>query len=72
VAVKNMLASWERDYPGRSAAIFASVQNLAPGHLADPRHFDFASLRAGAVSAMSDAPERELARRLEFIAVQVA
>jgi len=72
VAVKNMLASWERDYPGRSATIFASLQNLAPEHLADPRHFDFAHLRAGAVTAMSDAQERELARRLEFAAVQVA
>src|SRR5580704_9045664 len=54
VAVKNMLAAWEREYPGRGAAIFASLQNLAPEHLADPRHFDFAQLRSG-VTAMSDA-----------------
>jgi tRNA 2-thiocytidine biosynthesis protein TtcA len=72
VTVKNMLASWEREYPGRSAAIFASLQNLAPEHLADPRHFDFAQLRAGAVTAMSDKQEREFARRLEFAATQAA
>jgi tRNA 2-thiocytidine biosynthesis protein TtcA len=72
VAVKNMLAAWEREYPGRSAAIFASLQNLAPEHLADLRHFDFAQLRAGTVAAMSDFEERELVRRLEPAAVQAA
>lgn len=72
VAVKHMLAAWEREYPGRSAAIFASLQNLAPEHLADPRHFDFARLRAGSVTAMSDSQERELARRLECAAVAAA
>ena len=72
VAVKNMLALWEREYPGRSAAIFASLQNLAPEHLADPRHFDFAQLRAGSVTAMTDSQERELARRLESDAVAAA
>ena len=71
-AVKNMLAAWEREYPGRSASIFASLQNLAPEHLLDPRHFDFAQLRAGTMSAMSDFEERELARRLEVSAVQAA
>jgi tRNA(Ile)-lysidine synthase TilS/MesJ len=72
VAVKNMLAAWERDFPGRRASIFASLQNLAPEHLADPRHFDFAQLRAGAHTAMSDRQERELALRVERAAVQAA
>jgi tRNA 2-thiocytidine biosynthesis protein TtcA len=72
VAVKNMLAGWEREYPGRSAAIFAALQNLAPEHLLDPRQFDFAQLRAGAVAVMSDVEERKLARRLESTAVQAA
>src|ERR1700694_5665356 len=40
--VKKMLADWELEYPGRSATIFAALQNLVPAHLADPRHFDFA------------------------------
>jgi tRNA 2-thiocytidine biosynthesis protein TtcA len=70
VTVKNMLASWEREYPGRGASIFAALQSLAPEHLADPRHFDFAGLRA--VTAMSDAQELELARRLESTAVAAA
>lgn len=70
VTVKNMLASWEREYPGRGASIFAALQSLAPEHLADPRHFDFAGLRA--VTAMSDAQELELARRIESTAVAAA
>jgi tRNA 2-thiocytidine biosynthesis protein TtcA len=44
--VKNMLAEWEREYPGRSRNIFAALQNVTPSHLADPRLFDFANLGA--------------------------
>ncbi|HEY5103280.1 MAG TPA: tRNA 2-thiocytidine(32) synthetase TtcA [Steroidobacteraceae bacterium] len=68
-AVKKMLADWELEYPGRSATIFAALQNLAPAHLADPRHFDFSQLRA---SAMTDSEEKELLRRLEPLAVAAA
>jgi tRNA 2-thiocytidine biosynthesis protein TtcA len=71
-ALKEMLAGWEREYPGRSATIFAALQNVAPEHLADPHHFDFAGLRAGTVSAMSDLQERDLLRRLESAAFQAA
>ena len=45
VQVKNMLASWEREYPGRTETIFRSIRNIAPSQLADPRLFDFSSLR---------------------------
>jgi tRNA 2-thiocytidine biosynthesis protein TtcA len=70
VTVKNMLAQWECDYPGRNASIFASLQNLAPEHLADPQHFDFSRLRA--VTTMTDAQELDLARRLESGAAAAA
>jgi tRNA 2-thiocytidine biosynthesis protein TtcA len=46
VAVKKMLAEWERDYPGRTEAIFSALGNVATSHLADPRAFDFAGLEA--------------------------
>jgi tRNA 2-thiocytidine biosynthesis protein TtcA len=72
VAVKKMLAGWEREFPGRGASIFAALQNLAPEHLADPRHFDFAHLRAEQPFAMTDPEEQELARRLESVAVAAA
>ncbi len=72
VAVKNMLAAWEREYPGRNASIFAALQNVMPAHLADPRQFDFAQLRAGAVATMSDLQEQELEVQVAAAAVEAA
>ena len=46
VAVKQMLADWERSHPGRTEAIFSALSNVSPSHLADPRAFDFAGLEA--------------------------
>lgn len=45
VQVKNMLAAWEREYPGRTESIFRSIKNIAPSQLADANLFDFGSLR---------------------------
>jgi len=42
--VKQMLAAWERDFPGRTESIFSALRNVEPGHLADPRLFDFKGL----------------------------
>ena len=44
VAVKKMLADWERAYPGRTESIFSALRHVELGALADPRHFDFAAL----------------------------
>jgi tRNA 2-thiocytidine biosynthesis protein TtcA len=52
VQVKKMLASWEREYPGRTETIFRSIRNIAPSQLADPRLFDFRSLQVD--QALSD------------------
>jgi tRNA 2-thiocytidine biosynthesis protein TtcA len=46
VAVKKMLADWEREYPGRTETIFSAMRNVAASHLADPAAFDFAALDA--------------------------
>ena len=46
VAVKKMLADWEREFPGRTETIFSALRNVAASHLADPRRFDFAALDA--------------------------
>ena len=43
--IKQMLAEWELKYPGRTEAIFSSLRNVEPAHLADTRLFDFAALR---------------------------
>ena len=44
VAVKRMLADWEREFPGRTETIFSAMRNVAASHLADPSLFDFAGL----------------------------
>ena len=68
VAVKKMLVDWERDYPGRTEAIFSALGNLSASHLADPQAFDFAGLEArraellaalGGDTAAGSAPARE-------------
>ena len=45
-AIKQMLAAWEEQYPGRSESIFSALRAVEPAHLADTRLFDFAGLRA--------------------------
>jgi tRNA 2-thiocytidine biosynthesis protein TtcA len=44
VAIKEMLAAWERQYPGRTETIFRAIGNVAPSQLADRELFDFIGL----------------------------
>ena len=44
-AMKQMLAAWDKQFPGRLETIFASLQNIAPSQLADTGLFDFAGLQ---------------------------
>ena len=60
-AVKNMLAAWEREFPGRTAAIFSALRNVHPEHLADPRRFDFGGLELRRAAPMSEQDEDTLA-----------
>jgi tRNA 2-thiocytidine biosynthesis protein TtcA len=39
--IKDMLARWEREYPGRSQTIFTAMQNVVTSHLLDSELFDF-------------------------------
>ncbi|UOA09155.1 tRNA 2-thiocytidine(32) synthetase TtcA [Methylobacter sp. S3L5C] len=43
-AMKVMLKSWDKQFPGRLETIFTSLQNVAPSQLADRQLFDFAGL----------------------------
>ena len=43
-AMKQMLNSWDKQFPGRVETIFTSLQNVAPSQLADLVLFDFANL----------------------------
>jgi tRNA 2-thiocytidine biosynthesis protein TtcA len=51
VAIKKMLADWERTHPGRTESIFSALRRVEVEHLADPRHFDFAALEERRVGA---------------------
>ncbi len=44
VAVKRLLADWEREFPGRTETIFSALRNVEPAHLADASLFDFKQL----------------------------
>jgi tRNA 2-thiocytidine biosynthesis protein TtcA len=68
VAVKNMLAAWEREFPGRTESIASALRNVELEHLADPRHFDFAGLDMRRASAMSEQDEDQLADALGTMA----
>jgi len=43
-AMKEMLKTWDRQFPGRLETIFTSLQNVAPSQLADRHLFDFVNL----------------------------
>lgn len=45
-AMKTMLKTWDRQFPGRLETIFTSLQNVAPSQLADRDLFDFVNLLA--------------------------
>lgn len=67
VAIKQMLAAWERTHPGRTESIFSALRHVELEHLADPRHFDFAALdeRRKRNIAAHDSPARIAAMTLE-------
>jgi len=65
VAIKKMLAEWERDFPGRTESIFSALRHVEPEHLADPRRFDFAGLDVRRLPEMTDAEEIALEARLD-------
>ena len=60
VAVKNMLAAWEREFPGRTESIASALRHVELEHLGDPRHFDFAGLELRRAAAMSEREEDAL------------
>ncbi len=43
--MKEMLSTWEKQFPGRMESIFTSLQNISPSQLADPKMFDFVGLQ---------------------------
>ncbi len=53
--IKDMLNTWDKQFPGRIETMFSALQNVVPSHLADTNLFDFAHLaKDGAVVAGGD------------------
>lgn len=52
--IREMMAEWDRRYPGRTEAVFSALQNVVPSHLADGNLFDFKGLSVGADLALMD------------------
>ncbi|MBN6710254.1 tRNA 2-thiocytidine(32) synthetase TtcA [Haemophilus haemoglobinophilus] len=47
--VKEMLQTWDRQYPGRIETMFSAIQNIVPSHLCDPKLFDFKGIQHGSM-----------------------
>lgn len=52
--IREMMADWDRRYPGRTEAVFSAMQNIVPSHLADNALFDFKGLTVGGELAAMD------------------
>ena len=47
--IKEMLNTWDRQYPGRIETMFSAMQNITPSHLCDTQLFDFKNIKQGQV-----------------------
>lgn len=45
--IREMMADWDKKFPGRTEAVFTALQNVVPSHLADTALYDFKSLKTG-------------------------
>jgi len=52
--IREMMAEWDRKYPGRTESVMTALQNVVPSHLADNALFDFKGLRLGMDPADAD------------------
>ncbi|WP_432723668.1 tRNA 2-thiocytidine(32) synthetase TtcA [Jeongeupia wiesaeckerbachi] len=48
--VGEMIADWDKRFPGRIESMFRALRNVVPSHLADPTLYDFVSARADGVA----------------------
>lgn len=55
--IKDMLHTWEKQYPGRTETLFSAIKNVTPSQLADTSLFNFTDLRADKTAAVEDEAE---------------
>ncbi|TVQ06537.1 MAG: tRNA 2-thiocytidine(32) synthetase TtcA [Leptolyngbya sp. DLM2.Bin27] len=63
--IKEMLQTWEKQWPGRTETLFRSLQNVAPSQLADPALFDFGGLESARITPTPDDDLDAIATDLE-------
>jgi tRNA 2-thiocytidine biosynthesis protein TtcA len=63
--IKEMLQTWEKQWPGRTESLFRSLQNIAPSQLADPALFDFAGLESARIIPQDEDLENQDTSDLE-------
>jgi tRNA 2-thiocytidine biosynthesis protein TtcA len=45
--IREMMADWDRRYPGRTQSVFTALQHVVPSHLADGMLYNFKDLHVG-------------------------
>lgn len=58
--IREMMADWDRRFPGRTDVVFAALQKVVPSHLADSELFDFQGLQPDEAAARTAASDDEL------------
>ncbi len=58
-AMKVMLQTWDRQFPGRLESIFTGLKNIAPSQLADTELFDFVNLEYQVESSLKEGEKIE-------------
>ena len=43
--IREMMADWDKRFPGRTESVFSALKNVVPSHLADTALFDFKGLQ---------------------------
>ena len=61
--IKDMLHSWEKQYPGRTETLFSAIKNVTPSQLADATLFNFADLKIDKNAAAE--PETDVCATVE-------
>ena len=52
--MKELIRSWDREFPGRVYNVFMSMQRVSPSHLMDRRLYDFDALAPVGADDASD------------------
>ena len=66
--IKEMMAGWEREQPGRTQVMFRALANTRPSHLLDTTLYDFARLAPGAGKADSEGADGDCGAALAMTA----